>query len=583
MARTSGKSKAEIVAEQVAAAVGAGRKLQLESVDFNDPNRPKTCLEVDFPILPINQIAQIEGNAGKPIYQMSKWWARRRSSVFRSTLIAAATKAPEDPAEASKVVWESYYANHQENAAFRNLKVADIFMGGGTTLVEGARLGMKMYGNDLNPVAWLIVKNEIADVDLGEVEKLFEYVEHDVKSQIMPFYACDGPNGEKGTWTHVHSGKTMAGDFDPSSLPPELRKEYSYDGPEIIYTFWSKHGLCDSSGCGYRTPLMSNPVIAVKELTVKAWLGWPCSRCHQALDVERNSARMAPDAPLVVSSEEAPYAVMDDDGVFICPHCGHRHQDSAAALKDQSINLPKKMRKNKKISLSLVVHPDWLRGAPGVDSEGRLGGTIDSNVLDTNRWYELRSKSSKIIEVRGELPSKIVCPDTGNVFETSTSTVPKNAHFICQQDTCGKEQKTLESLRSNKSSAAVAPIVIQGFSPKLASENAPYGGRFFKVIDDAEVKRLIAAENEWHERSLKDLDGYWPKSDIPFGLKAHIKDPLPKHGYTKWSHLFNARQLLIHSLLLKSVDQAYGFSDKSKDYVVGAIQQYLAYQNMFCF
>ena len=24
----------------------------------------------------------IEGNAGKPIYQMSKWWARRRSSVF---------------------------------------------------------------------------------------------------------------------------------------------------------------------------------------------------------------------------------------------------------------------------------------------------------------------------------------------------------------------------------------------------------------------------------------------------------------------------------------------------------------------
>lgn len=142
------KTKAEIAEEVVAEAVGAGRKAQLESVDFSDPNRPLTCLEVDFPILPINQIAQIEGNAGKPVYQMSKWWARRRSSVFRSMLIAAATKAPEEPSEAAKLVWDNYYANHQHNPAFSNLKVADIFMGGGTTLVEGARLGMQMAGND---------------------------------------------------------------------------------------------------------------------------------------------------------------------------------------------------------------------------------------------------------------------------------------------------------------------------------------------------------------------------------------------------------------------------------------------------
>lgn len=84
-------TKKELLAQEVAKAVGAGKTVALETVDFNDPNRPKTCLEVDFPILPVNQVAIIEGNAGKPIYQMSKWWARRRSSVFRSMLIAAAT------------------------------------------------------------------------------------------------------------------------------------------------------------------------------------------------------------------------------------------------------------------------------------------------------------------------------------------------------------------------------------------------------------------------------------------------------------------------------------------------------------
>src|SRR5690348_18260264 len=140
------ETKAEQVAAEIARVVGAGKAIAVETVDFGDPERPKTCLEVDFPILPVNQIAIIEGNAGKPIYQMSKWWARRRSSVFRSLLLASAIKAPDDPALAAKVIWDVYYANHQKRGVFKHLKVADIFMGGGTTLVEGSRLGMQMYG-----------------------------------------------------------------------------------------------------------------------------------------------------------------------------------------------------------------------------------------------------------------------------------------------------------------------------------------------------------------------------------------------------------------------------------------------------
>ena len=223
---------------EVAKAVGAGKAAALETVDFNDLNRPKTCLEVDFPILPVNQVAIIEGNAGKPIYQMSKWWARRRSSVFRSMLIAAATKAPEDPSHAAKLVWGNYYANHQKKGAFKHLKVADIFMGGGTTLVEGSRLGMQMVGNDLNPVAWFVVKQELASVDLKEVKKLLADIEAEVKPQITPYYCCDGPEGERGKWTHLPSNGVMASDFDPLSIPQCERKDYKYTGPELIYTFW---------------------------------------------------------------------------------------------------------------------------------------------------------------------------------------------------------------------------------------------------------------------------------------------------------------------------------------------------------
>ena len=87
--------------------------------DFGDPNLPKTWLEVDFPILPINALSALEGNDGKPICQMSKWWAQCRECVFRAMLIAAAMEAPRrkttreapsspDESEAHNAVWGIY-------------------------------------------------------------------------------------------------------------------------------------------------------------------------------------------------------------------------------------------------------------------------------------------------------------------------------------------------------------------------------------------------------------------------------------------------------------------------------------------
>lgn len=37
-------------------------------------------------------------------------------------------------------------------------------------------------------------------VDIEEVKRLLAEIEAKVKPQIMPYYACDGPNGEKQKW-----------------------------------------------------------------------------------------------------------------------------------------------------------------------------------------------------------------------------------------------------------------------------------------------------------------------------------------------------------------------------------------------
>ena len=564
-------TKKELLAQEVAKAVGAGKPVALETVDFNDPDRPKTCLEVDFPILPVNQVAIIEGNAGKPIYQMSKWWARRRSSVFRSMLIAAATKAPEDKSHAAKLVWDNYYANHQKKGAFKHLKVADIFMGGGTTLVEGSRLGMQMVGNDLNPVAWFVVKQELANVDLDDVKRLLADIEAEVKPQIMPYYYCDGPEGEKGKWTHLPTKKVMSADFDPLTIPREQRKDYRYEGPEIIYTFWAKHGPCQVTGCGHRTPIMSSPVMAVKTLSVKHW-DHSCGKCGGAFHVEEESARMAPDSPLYVAPSEQAFSVLDRRKGVVCPHCGHTAMVSLGKGK------------NKKVELSLLVHPHWLAGSHKHDADDHLfGGSAQDGATATARWDGERASKIRLLEVRGTLPDQVTCPETKVTFSPDKGTVPKRSHFACAA--CGTVQDVMTSIKATKKSGQMAAYAIQGYAPKRDADGKPYNGRFFASYESQLASQYDAAFAEWEERKDVDLKNYWPRSEVPYGFMTAVanSDIRENYGFTHWWTMFNPRQLLVHSLLLKAVVEVGEYDWSVREYVLGAFQQYLRNQNLFCF
>jgi putative DNA methylase len=561
-------TKKEHLQQEVAKAVGAGKVVALETVDFNDPNRPKTCLEVDFPILPVNQVAIIEGNAGKPIYQMSKWWARRRSSVFRSMLIAAATKAPDDPSHAAKLVWDNYYANHQKKGAFKHLKVADIFMGGGTTLVEGSRLGMQMVGNDLNPVAWFVVKQELANVDLEQVKKLLADIEAEVKPQIMPYYYCDGPQGEKGKWTHLPRNKVMPVDFDPLAIPRDERKDYRYEGPEIIYTFWAKHGPCQVTGCGNRTPIMTSPVIAVKTLTVKHW-AHRCGKCGESFDVEEEAARMAPDAPFYVAPTEAPYSVLDRRKGVICPHCGNTAM----------VNLGK--GKNKKVELSLLVHPQWLAGEAKQDANGQpYGGSAQDDVAATTRWDAARAAKIRLLEVRGALPDKVTDPETGVTFAPESGTVPKRSNYACSA--CGTVQDVLTTVKATGKTGPMAAYAVQGYAPKRDEAGMPYSGRFFAAYDAMLARQYDGAAAEWELRKEADLKEYWPRSLLSEGWKTHGWG-IPEHGHTHYWTMFNPRQLLVNAQLLKAIVEVGNYEWQVREYVLGAYQQYLRNQNMFCF
>ena len=373
-----------------------------------------------------------------------------------------------DETEAAKAVWDMYYANHQTAGNFKHLKVLDCFMGGGTTVVEGSRLGFQVSGVDLNPVAWFAVKNELACTDPAEVKRFFDQIEAEVKPVIHPFYVTDCPRGHKGKWHELAdagdstANRPMPVDFDPVNLPPEERKRYRYEGPEIIYTFWAKHGPCSKPGCGHRTPIFRSPVIAEKTLGVK-YIELTCKSCKTVFHAELGDARMAPGAEHIVLLNETPFTALsqpfaqrlleygdgnkgekilraaelservENEPGLHCPKCGefagqlvrdvltmHRRAVKASDIDKKHLKIQPARNSMKPVYCYLLIHPDWLTGSPGTVNGQELGGYSDATVDATALWYDERQKGLSLIEVRGRIK---LSEDTSH-FDVADDTAP---------------------------------------------------------------------------------------------------------------------------------------------------------------
>lgn len=614
---------------------------EISAVDFSRRDRELTCLEKDFPIVPVNELSDVEGNAGKSIYQMSKWWARRRSSVFRAILIAAGlSSSGSDDTSPAKRVWDSFYLNHQEIGTFRSLKVLDPFMGGGTTLVEGSRLGYQTYGMDLNPVAWFIVKNEMSQVSAASVRSAFSKLERAARATLSPFYITSCPRGHRGRW--IDTSTNRPADVDPLTLTPSERLRYKWEGPEVIYTFWAKHGTCTGDQCGHRTPVMPSPIIATKNLSVQ-YMNLTCPSCGQAFHAELGEVRMAPGATHVILDSEPVYttlsqgiteslrrynsgkkderfarivsmlAPLDEEPGLYCPKCGSFAGQSIRIVLERHSKTKRlgDARKadfgicSKTVHMTLLVSPEWLRGASGTLDGLPLGGYAGAPVDSTDKWLRLRCETLELIEVRGIqrasrhpagsdpgenvgstdtetglLPDSITLPD-GRVISTRVGTVPLKSTFTCQA--CGRPNDFLEAVKLTGVTAPVAPYAIQGYCPECDAEGHGYSGRFFKAPDCEDIRRTIAAETEWTKRSQTDLKGFWPEEALPYAwMTHHLNGGLPNWGYTHWWKMFNSRQLLVHSVLLKVIIELQT-PLLIREQMLGAFQQYLRNQNMFCF
>ena len=141
------------------------------------------AIEKGFPFEEIDKIAEAESyrkEIYRPIYHIHKWWANRLGSVFRAILISLQETD-------TKNVMSQFYSSTHEN----RLRILDPFMGSGTTLGEGLKLGMDVIGSDINPVSFFTVKQALTNVRREDLLKEFKKIENDVSSEILNCYRIE--------------------------------------------------------------------------------------------------------------------------------------------------------------------------------------------------------------------------------------------------------------------------------------------------------------------------------------------------------------------------------------------------------
>lgn len=105
------------------------------------------CDRAELPLSALVPMLAREAVRPKAIYQTHKWFARRLGTAFRALLVGTESTTESD-------FWRRFYDGNRTGRG----RLLDPFVGGGTSIIEGYRLGYDCIGIDIDPAAAVVSK-----------------------------------------------------------------------------------------------------------------------------------------------------------------------------------------------------------------------------------------------------------------------------------------------------------------------------------------------------------------------------------------------------------------------------------------
>jgi putative DNA methylase len=230
-------------------------------------------------IIPIEEISRAcrrdKDRKVGTIKNVHKWFAPMPTPAWRALLFAALVDDPGEPYRRAELVnlikrlvpidggrpTESALAEARRvlQAAGELPVVFDPFCGGGSTLVEAQRLGLRAAGSDLNPVAVLITRT---------------------LTQLIPGVRGRRPIHPVDGITDISGGRLDGLITDLRYYAQRVREQAwkqvghlypTVNGDTVIAWLWARTVACANPACGATIPLYTSPWLS-KRKGEKRWL-----------------------------------------------------------------------------------------------------------------------------------------------------------------------------------------------------------------------------------------------------------------------------------------------------------------------
>lgn len=145
-----------------------------------------------FPSMELSRLVMADRRSKDPVYGLHRWFARRPPTLVRALLLAAHL-----PADISST---DFWTMHESPDLWLDgAQVYDPFMGGGTSLVEAARMGAAVFGRDVDPLACSLVSAELDRQPRGQATVAARELVSDLTRRFGDLYG-----GLGDPWTPLH-------------------------------------------------------------------------------------------------------------------------------------------------------------------------------------------------------------------------------------------------------------------------------------------------------------------------------------------------------------------------------------------
>ena len=147
--------------------------------------------------------------------------------------------------------------------------------------------------------------------------------------------------------------------------------------------------------------------------------------------------------------------------------------------------------------------------------------------------------------------SESVCNDCGHGFVPKEGNVSRGGKYNCPD--CGQKYAITDAIQEQGGYdlRLYAVEYYCGHCDEAGEEKSVHKG--YKKVVAEDISLFEEAKQEWE--NSEQLHEYQPNENIPPGHMTSERNPVFDHGYSKWTDMFNERQLLSFSKILQSVDQ----------------------------